>query len=67
LRNRQFSNLTELNQAIKQLLTEFNIRPFQKQSGSRFEKFQELEAASLKPLPVKEYEVATFKKTQSPL
>ena len=53
LRNRQFSSLTELNQAIKQLLTEFNTKPFQKQPGSRFEKFQELEASSLKPLPVK--------------
>ena len=62
LRHLSFSNLVELNNAIKALVKELNSKAFQKQPGNRWNKFQELDAPFLKPLPSKAYEVATFKK-----
>ena len=65
-RHRQFNNLVELNQAIKELLDKLNTKPFQKQPGNRLEKFKDQDQHSLKPLPCKSYEVATFKKLKVP-
>jgi transposase len=62
LRHLSFSNLVELNCALKGLVRELNSKDFQKQPRNRWDKFQELDAPFLKPLPVKAYEVATFKK-----
>lgn len=66
LRHQVFTNLEDLNQALKGLLKELNAKPFQKQPGNRGEKFQQQEASFLKPLPLKAYEVATFKKLKVP-
>jgi len=64
LRNRVFFSLSELNSAIAQLLTELNARAFKRREGSRASLFAELERPALRPLPLKRYEFATWKKAK---
>lgn len=61
LRNRKFFTLAELNQAIHELLDEFNSKPFQKKEGSRLSIFLEQEKPFLLPLPKTTFELATWK------
>ena len=61
LRNEQFFSLSELNQAIREKLEEFNRRPFQKKEGSRYELFHNEELPLLTPLPATRYELAEWK------
>jgi hypothetical protein len=61
LRHRKFFTLAELNQAIWELLSEFNSKPFQKKEGSRRSIFLEQEKSFLLPLPKTSFEVATWK------
>jgi transposase len=56
LRHRKFFSLAELNQAIRELLTQLNRRPFHKRPGCRASLFQELERPALGPLPQERYE-----------
>jgi transposase len=56
LRHRKFFSLTELNQAIRELLGKLNQRPFRKRPGSRASLFQELDRPALGPLPQERYE-----------
>jgi transposase len=60
LRNRQFLSLGELNEAMWQKLADFNRKPFQKKPGSRESAFAE-ERPFLLPLPVKPFEMSTWK------
>lgn len=64
LRNRQFFSLLEINQAIKELLTEYNAKPFQKLNGSRLSEFIATDQPALKPLPNYKYEYAQWKKVR---
>jgi transposase len=64
LRNRTFFSLSELNEAIAELLTKLNESPFQKLDGSRKSTFLEIEKAALGPLPLKPYEFAAWKKAK---
>ena len=50
LRNVLFTSLTELNEAIREKLVEFNARPFQKMDGSRRSRYLD-EKGFLLPLP----------------
>lgn len=61
LRHRRFFSLAELNQAIRPLLDDLNLRPFQKKDGCREEWFLLLDRPVLKALPAHPYEMATFK------
>ena len=61
LRNRTFFSLDELNQAIAELLTRLNSKPFRKISGSRESLFAELDKPALVPLPTTHYEYAEWK------
>ena len=61
LRHQKFFSLTELNQAIREKLHEFNNKPFQKKEGSRRSVFLEEEKPMLLPLPAAPYELATWK------
>ena len=61
LRKRRFFSLTELNQAIAELLAKLNARPFRKMRGSRLALFETLDKPALKPLPPVPYEYANFK------
>lgn len=64
LRNRTFFSVSELNQAIAELLTELNARPFQKLGGSRASLFETLDRPALKPLPATRYEYAEWKRAR---
>lgn len=62
LRNEVFYELEDLNERILELLEEHNGTPFQKKDGTRRELFEELEQASLKPLPSNKFEPAEYAK-----
>lgn len=64
IRNIVFTSLEDLNAAIAGLVEEMNARPFQKMDGCRRSVFEELDAPALKPLPVKRFEVADWKKAK---
>ena len=64
LRHRQFFSLTDLNEAIAELLAKFNAKPFQKIPGSRKSLFEELEKPLLKPLPEVPYDFAQWKQAR---
>jgi transposase len=55
LRHRTFFSLAELNQALRELLVEYNRRPFAKLEGCRHSLFEQLEKPALKPLPIHPY------------
>lgn len=56
LRHQRFFSLEDLNRAIRQLLDEYNERPFQQLEGSRRSVFEKLEKPALKPLPPQPFE-----------
>jgi len=60
VRNEKFFSLRELNVAIKERLTAFNTKTFQKKDGSRFTLFSE-ERQFLLPLPFERYEVSEWR------
>ena len=64
LRNHTFFSLSELNREIAKLLGELNDRPFQKLSGSRRTRFEELDRPAMQPLPERPYEYAQWKKAR---
>jgi transposase len=64
LRNRQFFSLYEINQALKNELDKFILRPFQKIDGNRLTAFEKLDKPLLKPLPATAYEYAEWKETK---
>jgi transposase len=61
LRKRKFFSLDEVNQAIAELLTRLNQRPFRKREGSRATLFAQLDQPALKPLPATRYQFGQWK------
>lgn len=61
LRNRRFSSLAELNAAIRELLEKFNTRRSRHLGASRWELFDQIERAALRPLPVEPYVFAEWR------
>jgi transposase len=57
LRHRRFFSLSELNQAIGELVHKLNQRPFRKRPGSRASLFAELDRPALGPLPTERFEL----------
>lgn len=64
LRNFQCFSLEELNEEIKNKLTEFNEKPFTKKSGSRLSSFLEEEKFALGTLPAHSYKIANWKQAK---
>lgn len=64
LEKRTFLSLNELNQAIKQELTAWNEKPFQKIAGSRKQLLEEIERPALKALPADRFEFAEWRKAK---
>jgi len=64
LRHRRFFSLGELNQAIRELLVQYNRRPFQKLEGCRESLFLSLDRPALRALPAQPYEYAQWKKAR---
>jgi transposase len=60
LRHRKFFSLEELNQAIRELLTKLNHRPFRKREGSRASVFESLDKPALKPLPLEPFDLSEW-------
>jgi hypothetical protein len=57
LRNEVFTNLFDLNQRIMELVEQHVRLPFQKQEGTRLERFINIEKPCLKPLPQEPFTV----------
>lgn len=64
LRKQRFFSLTELNAAIRELLTRLNTRPFRQLEGSRQSQFERLDKPALKPLPQNPYRIAEWRKAR---
>ena len=62
LRKRKLFSLDEANQAIAELLTGLNQRPFRKREGNRAALFAQLDRPALKPLPATRYEFGKWKR-----
>lgn len=58
LRHRRFFSLTELNQAIGELLEKLNQRQFRKREGSRALLFAEIDQPALRPLPAERFDLS---------
>lgn len=56
LRKRKFFSLGEVNQAIAELLTRLNDRPFRKMDGTRRSLFETLDKPALRALPAERYQ-----------
>ena len=61
LRKRTFFSLGAVNEAIAELLTRLNERPFRKREGSRRSLFQALDQPALKSLPAERYQYGEWK------
>lgn len=61
LRNRRFGSMNELREAVQEKRDRLNARKMRKLDRSRFELFEEIERAALRPLPEARYEYAIFK------
>jgi transposase len=61
LRKRKFFSLTEVNQAIAELLVRLNERPFRKRPGNRATLFAQQDRPALKPLPATRYQFGEWK------
>jgi transposase len=57
LRHRRFFSLSDLNQAIRELLAKLNQRPFRKRPGCRASLFAELDRPALGPLPAERFQL----------
>ena len=62
LRNRRFFSLSELNQAIRELIEELNDRPMRGWGATRRALFEQLDRPALQPLPPAPYEYADWKR-----
>jgi transposase len=62
LRHQTFYSLSQINQEIQRLLMHLNSKAFQKMPGSRLSVFEQLDHPALKPLPLKPYTYASFKR-----
>lgn len=61
LRHQTFFSLSELNQCIKALLTELNLKPFKKLPGNRRQHFEQIDQPALRSLPCHAYEYTHIK------
>lgn len=61
LRNRTFFSLGEINEAIRELLVDYNDRPMQQYKESRRQRFEELDKPFAKPLPADDFPYVIIK------
>ncbi len=66
LRNQQFFSLQEINNAIRNELKKFIVRPFQKMEGNRQTAFESIDKPCLQPLPNAKFEVPDWKEMNVP-
>jgi len=58
LRKQRFFSFSELNKAVKVILSDLSKRPYQKREGTRLGNFTEFDKPALRPLPLQRYEIA---------
>jgi len=61
LRKRIFYSLGEVNEAIAELLTRLNDRPFRKREGTRASLFAAFDQPALRPLPADRFEIGHWR------
>lgn len=61
IRDRDFFSLDELNTVLKQLTAAMNAHPFKKMPGSRQERFEKTEQATLKLLPATPFDLSDWR------
>lgn len=61
LRHKTYFTLASLNQDIRFLLDDLNLRPFKKLPGTRRSQFEQLDQPTLRPLPSHPYQYADIK------
>ena len=64
LRHRRFFSLQDGNQAVRELLTKLNQRPFRKREGSRASIFAAVDQPALKPLPAERYDMSQWSRAR---
>ncbi len=64
LRDKTFTSLPALNQAIREVLVEYNQLPFKGRDVARYSLFQELDKPALQPLPERTYELKKYTKAK---
>lgn len=64
LRHFTFFSLGELNNSIRELLEDLNMRPFKQMPGNRCEAFEQLDKPALKALPKHAYEYVDIKRAK---
>jgi transposase len=64
LRNHRFFAIEDLNQAIRELLTKLNQRPFRKREGTRTSLFESLDKPALSPLPAERFDLSEWSKAR---
>jgi transposase len=65
LRHYHFYSVTEINEAIAELLERLNHRRFRKREGTRASLFAELDRPALQSLPVERYQLAEWKSVRA--
>lgn len=65
LRDVTFFNVHDINEAIKPLLQTYNERAFYELEGTRLSQYLETDKPALKPLPLRPYTYAEWKKARS--
>jgi transposase len=64
LRHRRFHDLSELNQAIRELLVRLNDRPFRKRDGSRSSVFAAVDRPALRQLPSERFDLSQWSRAR---
>ena len=64
LRNRKFFALEELNEAIRELLSKLNHRPFRRKDGTRASVWEALDKPALKPLPREPFDLSEWSRAR---
>ena len=64
LRHRRFFSLEELNEAIRELLTKLNHRPFRKKDGTRASLWESLDRPALQPLPTEPFDLSEWSRAR---
>jgi transposase len=64
LRHHTFFSVAEANVSIRGLLARLNQRPFRKSAGSRASLFEEVERATLRPLPAERFDLSQWSRAR---
>lgn len=64
LRDCTYFSLADLNAALREGLVRYNDRPLSREAGTRHSRFLELDQPALRPLPLRPYQYASWKRAK---